>query len=168
MKNSDAAYHGVMQYLQGQMAALGFLSLDGFNDSPDIGYRDVMDLLHRAADHYRKLAYPSGQRKLRARLVYENNADTLHLSVRDVKAVERLPTPEGLELEFAEKDSRPCAVKIIGYHLHRWESRTEELSVAIARHLPLKQQQVYEILSGLAEAEQDLRRMAGEDSDDTN
>jgi hypothetical protein len=65
---------------------------------------------------------------------YDAPVDVLHL-VRDVVPHEGDGLPDGVELDYALEDGRPCGVKVIGFHKNGWDFKPSQLAKIVSQHL---------------------------------
>ena len=88
------------------------------------------------------VTHRSDSRKLvTLRVSYDRGVDVLHLATGKRADLEGEGRPDGIELDYAVDDGRPCAVTVFGYMRHGWIPRLRELAQIAGSHLsidPLK------------------------------
>jgi hypothetical protein len=66
---------------------------------------------------------------------YDSSADVLYIGPRHWDSSEGDGLPDGVELDYALADGKPCGATIIGYRRNGWPDRLEELARIVAGHL---------------------------------
>jgi hypothetical protein len=77
---------------------------------------------------------------------YDRNSDVLYIGRGDWVAVEGEGRADGLELDYALADGKPCGATVIGFRRNGWPDRLDELAGLVAAHLGVTPETVSQAL----------------------
>ena len=79
---------------------------------------------------------------------YDPETDVLYVTLGDPIECEGDGLENGVELDYAVADGKPCAATVVGFHRHRWEANVAGLAQIISGHLNIVDQPVAVAIRG--------------------
>jgi uncharacterized protein YuzE len=77
---------------------------------------------------------------------YDRRADVLYVSAGEPVASEGTGSVNGIELDFAVENGKPCGATVIGLRRNGWADNIAKLSEIIARHISVSERPVSEVI----------------------
>jgi hypothetical protein len=85
------------------------------------------------------------------RTSYDRISDVLYIWLGEPVPSEGDGVPNGIELDYALIDGKPCGATIIGFHQYEWPNHLEELGAIVGRHLGVASPEVERVLRSCAQ-----------------